>query len=148
MTTLIHATIVMERRYNASPARVFDAWADIEARKRWSAPTPEIAIEYDANDFREGGRDVSYCVENGKREHVAEVTYLDIRQDKSIVFAEAVSLHGKKLSTALISVELRPHGAGTELLLTMQIAAFDAAMENGYQFGWGAALDNLAEEFA
>jgi len=148
MTTLLHATLVMERRYNASPARVFDAWANVEARKRWSAPTPEIAIEYEASDFREGGRDVSYCIENGKRAHVAEVTYLDIRQDQSIVFAEAVSLHGKKLSTALISVELLPHGAGTELLLTIQIAAFDAQMEDGYQFGWSAALDGLAKEFA
>lgn len=148
MPTIIHATLVMERRYSASPKRVFDAWGNVEARKRWSAPTPEIGIEYEASEFREGGRDVSYCVENGKRAHLAEVTYLDIRQDQSIVFAEAVSLHGAKLSTALISVELLPHGAGTELPLTMQIAAFDAEMENGYQFGWSAALDNLAEEFA
>ncbi|PZO48264.1 MAG: hypothetical protein DCF16_16570 [Alphaproteobacteria bacterium] len=148
MTTILHATLVMERRYNASPKRVFDAWENVEARKRWSAPAPDIAIEYERSEFREGGRDISHCVENGKRAHVAEVTYLDIRQDQSIVVAEAVSLHGKKLSTALISVELMPHGAGTELLLTMQIAAFDAEMENGYQFGWSAALDNLAKEFA
>ena len=31
----------------------------------------------------------------------------------------------------------------------MQIASFDdAGMEQGYQFGWNAALDNLAKEFA
>jgi len=31
----------------------------------------------------------------------------------------------------------------------MQIASFDdAGMEAGYQFGWSAALDNLAKEFS
>lgn len=144
---LTHATLVLERRYNASPARVFDAWADVEARKRWSTPSPKIAIEYERSEFTEGGRDVSYCIENGRRAHVAEVTYLDIRQDTCIVFAEAVSLHGKKLSTALISVEFEPHGTGAELTVTLQIAAFDPSMETGYQFGWSAALDNLAGEF-
>jgi uncharacterized protein YndB with AHSA1/START domain len=147
MLTLTHATIVMERRFKAAPARVFAAWADIEARKRWSAPTDTISIEYETTDFREGGRDVSHCIENGKREHAATVTYLDIQPDKSIVFAEAVSLHGKRLSAALICVELRPRGGETELLLTMQIAAFDPNMEQGYQFGWSSALDNLAKEF-
>jgi hypothetical protein len=30
----------------------------------------------------------------------------------------------------------------------MQIASFDDAnMEQGYQFGWSSALDNLAKEF-
>jgi uncharacterized protein YndB with AHSA1/START domain len=146
--TLAHATIVMERRYNASPARVFAAWADTDARKRWSAPSDTISIEYETADFREGGRDVSHCVENGERAHVADVTYLDIQPDKSIVFAEAVSLHGTRLSAALICVELRPRGGETNLLLTMQIAAFDPSMEQGYQFGWSSALDNLAKEFS
>jgi uncharacterized protein YndB with AHSA1/START domain len=148
MTTLTHATLVLERRYEATPSRVFNAWADVEARKRWSTPAPTISIEYERSEFKEGGRDVSYCVENGKREHVADVTYLHIAQDRSIVFAEAVSLHGKKLSTALISVEFAAAGAGTALLVTLQIAAFDADMENGYQFGWSSALDNLTKEFA
>jgi uncharacterized protein YndB with AHSA1/START domain len=57
MTTIAHATIVMDRTLNAAPARVFAAWADVEARKRWSAPADNIRIEYEAADFREGGRE-------------------------------------------------------------------------------------------
>jgi hypothetical protein len=46
-------------------------------------------------------------------------------------------------------VELTAKDTGAHLLLTMQIASFDEAnMEQGYQFGWSAALDNLAKEFA
>jgi uncharacterized protein YndB with AHSA1/START domain len=149
MTTIAHATIVMDRTYNASPARVFAAWADLEARKRWSAPTENIRIEYEESDFREGGRDVSRCIEPGNEDYLAAVTYIDIKRDQRIAFIEDV-VHGKKrVSAALISVELAPKAAATHLRLTMQIASFDEAnMERGYQFGWSAALDNLAKEFS
>lgn len=149
MTTIAHATIVMERTYNASPERVFAAWADVEARKRWSAPADNIRIEYEAADFREGGKDVSRCIEPGNADYVATVNYLDIRKNQRLVFAEDVVHGAKRVSAALISMELTPKGADTHLALTMQIASFDeAGMEAGYQFGWSSALDNLAKEFS
>lgn len=148
MTALAHATIVMERTYNATPERVFAAWADVEARKRWSAPTEGIRIEYEAADFREGGVDVSRCIEPGNTDYVARVTYIDIRPDARILFAEDVSHGAARVSAALISVEISPENAGSRLLLTMQIASLDGSnMEAGYQFGWSSALDNLAKEF-
>jgi len=149
MTAIAHATVVMERSYNASPARVFNAWSDVEARKRWSAPTDAIRIEYEAADFREGGKDVSRCIEPDNADFVATVNYIEIRKDQRIVFAEDVVHGNKRVSAALISVELAPKGDATRLALTMQIASFDGAgMEQGYQFGWSAALDNLAKEFS
>ena len=33
-----HATIVVERTYAASPARVFAAWSDKDALLRWGNP--------------------------------------------------------------------------------------------------------------
>ena len=148
MNTIAHATIVMERTYNASPSRVFAAWSDVEARKRWSAPADDIRIEYEEADFREGGRDLSRCIEPGTEDYIAAVTYIDIKRDQRIAFVEDIAHGRKRVSAALISVELSPQGAATRLLLTMQIASFDeAGMEQGYQFGWNAALDNLAKEF-
>lgn len=150
MPVIAHATLVMERTFSASAARVFAAWSDVEARKRWSAPADNIRIEYEAADFREGGKDVSRCIEPRNADYVATVNYLDIRRDQRIVFAEDVVHGDKRVSAALISVELSPLGpAATQLALTMQIASFDeAGMEQGYQFGWSAALDNLAKEFS
>jgi len=149
MTTLAHATLVMERTYEASPARVYAAWADVEARKRWSAPADNIRIVYEEADFREGGRDVSRCIEPGNADYVATVTYLDIRKDQRIVFVEDVAHGGTRVSSALISMELTPRASATRLALTLQITSFDSAgMEAGYQFGWSAALDNLGKEFA
>lgn len=148
MPAIAHATIAMERTYNATPQRVFAAWADVEARKRWSSPADNIRIEYEAADFREGGRDVSRCIEPGNADYVATVTYLDIRKDQRIVFAEDVVHGDQRVSAALISVELTEQDSATRLSLTLRIASFDdAKMEAGYQFGWSAALDNLAKEF-
>lgn len=148
MTTIAHTTIVMERTYNAAPARVFRAWADPEAKARWSAPTPSVVIKYEAADFREGGRDIVRCIEPDQADYVATVHYLDLRTDRRIVFAEEVSNGASRVSAALISIELTPKGGGTHLLLTMQIASLDGSnMEQGYQFGWSAALDSLAKEF-
>jgi uncharacterized protein YndB with AHSA1/START domain len=148
MTTLAHATLIMERTYKAAPARVFAAWESVEARLRWSAPTEATKIVYDRAEFREGGVDVSRCIEPGLADFVAEVHYLNIQRDSRIVFAESVRQGGKQMSAALISVEIAPKPDGAYLLLTMQIAAFDGSgMEAGYQQGWTAALDNLVREF-
>ena len=149
MVGISHATLVMARTYNAPPQRVFAAWADVEARKRWSAPAENIAIVYEEADFREGGRDVSRCIEPNNEDYIATVYYLDIRNAERLVFAEDVKHGAKRVSTALISITFIPHGAQTQLHLTLQIASFDGSnMEQGYQFGWSAALDNLAKEFA
>lgn len=149
MPDIAHATIVMERDYDAAPSRVFAAWANVDARKRWSAPADDIRIEYEEANFSEGGRDVSRCIEPGNEDFIATVHYLDIRADERIVFAEDVKHGAKRVSAALISVVLSSHGGKTHLHLTLQIASFDGSdMEQGYQFGWSAALDNLAKEFA
>jgi len=149
MSTIAHTTMIMERTYNASATRVFKAWADVDARARWSTPASHMRIDYETADFRVGGQDISRCIEPGTADYVATVYYLDIRDDVRIVFAENVAHGGKRQSAALISVELTPKGDATHLLLTMQIASFDdTGMEAGYEQGWNAALDNLAKDFA
>lgn len=148
MTTITHATIVMERTYNAAPARVFHAWQDRKARERWQAPDETIQIRYEDADFRQGGRDVARCIEADGAEFLATVYYLEIRRDQRIVFTEAVAQRNANVSAALISVELSQVSAGTLQRVTMQIASFDeSGMEKGYEHGWSMALDNLAKEF-
>ena len=50
-----HATIVIERRYPASPERTFGAWADAEAKARWIG-VPEGGLELDRTSRRHCGR--------------------------------------------------------------------------------------------
>lgn len=50
-----HATFVIERIYDASPARVFAAWSNPAAKVRWFACHTEREAKYEL-DFRVGGR--------------------------------------------------------------------------------------------
>lgn len=146
-TSVLTELISMERTYNASPARVFAAWSDAKARERWGRPNDEEFIVYDETDFRVGGEDVSRCGPKGDLRWLARVRYMEIIPDARIVMAEHVSEAGAAKASALIAIELEPVGKATTLKLTLQIAAFDPGMAGGYNYGWTAALDNLAKEF-
>jgi len=140
-----HGTLVLERFYDAAPARVFAAWADVEARKRWGPPG--VDYEFLEADFRVGGRDVSRCGPAGELPYLAELVYCDIAPDRRIVFAGTVSRGGARLSCALTTVEIEPSGRRTRLRLTEQIAALDGSgMVEGHEEGWSAGLDQLAHE--
>ena len=53
-----HDTFVIERTYGASPARVFRAWPDPEAKARWFAGAEGPGNGYEL-DFRVDGREVN-----------------------------------------------------------------------------------------
>lgn len=147
--SLLHIeTIVMERSYRASPARVFAAWGDVEARSRWGRPSPDVIIVYDKADFRVGGLDDSRCGTPDDLRFRAVVRYLEITQDRRIIFAEHVSEAGEPRAASLITVDVTPEAAGTRLTLTLQVSSIDGPeMLQGYRQGWEPALDNLAAEF-
>jgi len=143
-----HATIVLERVYDAAPARVFKALADPQARMRWGTPSKDVELVYDKADFRVGGLDVSRCGPRGKLIYRVETRYMDIEPEYRIVSTEVVSEGWNRLSVSLITVELQAIGRSTRLMLTDQIAAFGGKdMIAGSEAGFSAALTNLAAEF-
>ncbi|QPC90486.1 SRPBCC family protein [Mesorhizobium sp. INR15] len=147
--SVTHATIVLERIYEASPARVFQALADPQARARWGTPSKNIDLVYDQADFRVAGLDISRCGPRGNLVYQVETRYMDIEPEQRIVSTEVVREGGNRLSVSLITVELQAVGSSTRLVLTDQIAAFGGKdMIAGSEAGFSAALTNLAAEFA
>ncbi len=49
----VHATFVLERTYEASPAQVFAAWATPAAKARWFGPDEETGESLGADLQRE-----------------------------------------------------------------------------------------------
>ena len=146
--SVVRKTVVIERTYKASPARVFAAWESVEARLRWSKPYPNTGLVYDAHDFRVGGKDIVRCGPADDMRFQAEVHYLDIVPGKRLIFSERINEAGKPMATALLTVEFFANGKDTHQVVTMQIAALDASdMIEGYKEGWEPTLDNLAKEF-
>ena len=140
-----HATFAVERTYDASPARVFAAWADPEAKARWFGDPDQGVAEYEL-DFRVGGREINRGTVEGQT-YTYEARYQDIVPDERIVYAYDMHADEARISVSLGTVELRPDGEGTRLTYTEQGAFLDGldTAEQRRQ-GTGGILDALGAE--
>lgn len=121
-----HTSFVLERRFKASPARAFHAWADPDAKRRWSDCHAEVGtIEYTI-DFRVGGRELHRAVLPDGRPQFIDKVFLEIVPDARIIFAYTMEAAGRHLSASLVTVEFNADGAGTRLTLTEQLATSTA----------------------
>jgi uncharacterized protein YndB with AHSA1/START domain len=112
-----HSTFVIERTYDASPGRVFAAWADKAAKSQWFGPPGEQEHEL---DFREGGRERFEAAVHGAV-YTYDGRYEDIVPDERIVYTYTMYLDGQRISASVTTVELAGEGAGrTHLRFTEQ----------------------------
>ena len=125
MTSATHTSFVIERRFAARPAAVFGAWADLEAKKRWSDCHVEEAETELTMDFRPGGRESYRAQLPGGISQRVEKVFFDIVPDARIVFAYDVEIGGKRLSASLVTVEFSAEGDATLMRMTEQLAYFD-----------------------
>lgn len=146
--TLAQETIILERTYKATPARVFEAWRDPVARERWSKPSDDTGLVYEQADFRVGGEDISRCGPKDDMRFLARVRYLEIVPDARIVVAESIAENGKMSAASLIVIDFEAVGQSTRMTVTMHVSGLDGPeFVEGYREGWNPTLDNLAKEF-
>ena len=145
--SVTHATFVIERTYHASPARVFAAWADPAAKARWFAGPAEWQSGAYALDFRVGGCERASGGPPGGPLHIYEARYQDIVPNERIICAYDMYLDKTRISVSLATVEFKPAGAGTRLVVTEQGAFLDG-YDNPAQREQGTLelLDALGEE--
>jgi len=122
-----HATFVIDRSYDASPARVFAAWADQAAKSRWfGAPDDWETAEY-ALDFRVGGREINRAAAPGEPVYTYEARYADIVPDQRIAYTYTMDCDDTRISVSVTTVEFKPASAGTKLIFTEQGVFLDGA---------------------
>jgi uncharacterized protein YndB with AHSA1/START domain len=126
-----HATFVIERTYDAAPARVFAAFADLNSKRRWFGDPEDSAHTEYALDFRVGGKETIHG-----NQYTFDAVYQDIVPDQRIVTTYDMHMDGVRISVSLATVELTPAGGGTQLVYTEQGAFLDgldtpAAREHG-----------------
>ena len=140
-----HATFTVERIYDAAPARVFAAWSTKEAKARWFAGGEEWTEIERSFDFRIGGSEhASGAWRNGTVTRF-DSRYHDIVPNERIVYAYDMHLGEKHISISLATVEFKPAGTGTRLILTEQGVYLDGYDDAGArEQGTGVLLDRLA----
>jgi uncharacterized protein YndB with AHSA1/START domain len=123
--SVTHATFVLERNYDAPPARVFNAFADPVAKARWFAGPEEWVTAETAMDFRVGGREINNGGPKGGPTHFFEARYQDIVPNERIVYTYDMRMNDTRISVSLTTIELKPDGSGTRLIFTEQGAFLD-----------------------
>jgi uncharacterized protein YndB with AHSA1/START domain len=120
-----HSTFVIDRTYEASPARVFNAFADPKAKAAWFAGPDDWEQGKHQLDFRIGGRERASGGPPGGPVHTYEALYQDIVADERIVYTYEMHLDENRISVSLATVELKPAGSGTRLIYTEQAVHLD-----------------------
>jgi uncharacterized protein YndB with AHSA1/START domain len=123
--SVTHATFVIERTYDATPARVFAAWSDPVAKRRWFVGPGDWEDGGYKLDFRVGGREHSSGGPKGGPIHSYDATYQDIVPNERIIIAYDMHADDTRISVSLATVDLKPAGNGTKLTFTEQGAFLD-----------------------
>ena len=146
-SSVVHSTFSIERTYPVSASRVFSAFANQAAKRRWFAEGEGWEVEEFTSDFRVGGREFSRFRFEGGAPIRNETVYQDIVPDRRIVFAYSMAVGDQRISVSLATVEIGPSGEGTRLVYTEQGAFFDGADKpEGREAGIRELLEKLGEE--
>jgi uncharacterized protein YndB with AHSA1/START domain len=129
--SVTHATFVIERIYDAAPRRVFAAWSDPAAKRRWFVGPSDWEDTGYSLDFRVGGREHSSGGPKGGPIHSYDAIYQDIVPNERIIISYDMHLDGNHISVSLATVELKPSGKGTRLTFTEQGAFLDGYDDSG-----------------
>jgi uncharacterized protein YndB with AHSA1/START domain len=158
MTTMqqlstIHSTFVLERSYPTAPERIFAAFADPAKKRRWFLEGGNNEVLEFEMDFRVGGSERARVLhKEGPIQGMTisnDIRYQDIVPNSRVVTTYSMTLGDKRISVSLVTLELVPTEAGTDLILTHQGAYFEGA--DGPQMreqGWRHLLERLGKEMA
>jgi uncharacterized protein YndB with AHSA1/START domain len=144
-----HVSFTIERRYDVSPETVFGAWADPAAKAHWFSWPAEWVVTPHELDFRVGGREAHSGGPSGGPVHTYRAIYWDIVPDERIVYTYEMLMNEARVSVSLATIDLKPEGERTLLILT-EHGAFLDGLESpaGREQGWGSLLDALARALA
>lgn len=142
MQTSSVPALVMRRVYAAAPERVYAAWTDPQLAQQFLSPG-EVQTCDVAMDVRAGG---AYRI--GMKRPDGDVWYVRGTYREVIPNARLVMTwqweedDPSEEHESLLTIDLAPHGSGTELTLRHERLA-NLESREGHEHGWTSILDNL-----
>lgn len=141
------ATMTLNRKVNATPARVFDAMTNAKARAIWAAPDADSVVQIvDQPDPAPGVREVS-AVGPAENPYVTVHTdWIVMEAPKRLIYTETLLAEGETLAVTLAVAELSAQGDGTQLDLHLDLASFvGEEMRGEIESGNRHAIDSLVK---
>lgn len=140
----VHGSFTLERVYDASPARVFRAWADPAIKARWFGGLEGWQMLERSIDFRVGGKERLSGRKGSGVVSTFDAVYHDIVPERRIIYCYDMRLDGRHISVSLATITLQPEGAGTRLTMTEQGVFLDDYEDGGSrEHGTRILLDRL-----
>jgi uncharacterized protein YndB with AHSA1/START domain len=133
-------SLLIERRYDASPEQVWHAWTDPQALTRWFGPEETEAVLEAEVDVRVGGRyRIAFTTNDGERHDVGGV-YQVVQRPHKLVFTWAWRTTPERES--LVSILLQADGSGTRLAFRHE-QFFDEVARDNHRRGWAGTFEKL-----
>lgn len=129
------------RQYPVAPEKVWRAWTDAQAVKKWWGPTPGDPVSVAELDVRVGGR--FRMVFGGPKgtDHEVAGKYLEVVPNRKLVFTWTWPRTTPERESQ-VTIVFRAVGGGTELdFLHEQF--FDEKVRDDHKRGWSGLLDKL-----
>lgn len=145
-TAIDETTRLQVRRIYAAPVgAVYAAWTEPEQVGRWMAPSDDFRSTEATIDLRVGGRyRIVMHGPEGEAHRVGGV-YREIVPNRKLVYTWAWESTPERES--MVTIEFRPSGQGTELILTHERFA-DTEARDKHQHGWKGCLERLGRYVA
>ncbi len=135
--------LVIRRTIAAPPEAIFAAWTDARGMQEWMRPGDMLRAEV-ALDVHVGGKfRIVMHGREGRYEHTGEYRVVDPPKRLAFTWVSA-NTQGR---VTLVTIDLRPAGPGTELVLTHEDLPDQVAVER-HSGGWGRILELLGERLA
>lgn len=136
-------TMEIVESFNSDIEKVFNWYSDINKRIKWCVPDGSL-IEFVENDFSIGGRDVTKCGLPGHLEFITEINYIEIINNRLIIFSEKVLKDDNLLACSLNTLKYDLSGNKSELKIILHVNSFvGEEMLVGYLNGWRSVISNL-----
>ena len=134
-------SLTIVKFYESPVAKVFQAWGDSEAIKKWFISKPGQSVPICDVDFRVGGKYKIGFLNEGKSSDgvpfIVSGEYLEIISNKKIVFTWNFGN-----GDSVVTLYFQEKGSGTELTLTHEELENDESVKNHTQ-GWTGCLATL-----
>jgi uncharacterized protein YndB with AHSA1/START domain len=121
--SVVHASFTITRIWNASPARVFEAFANEKAKDKWFSGPGKWTLVSRSFDFCEGGVEtLAGRWESGVVTRF-DCVYRDIvppseKGEARIIYTYNMFVDDRKISVSQAAIELKAEGNGTKFVLT------------------------------
>jgi uncharacterized protein YndB with AHSA1/START domain len=134
-------SLTLNRHYPVAPEKVWRAWTDPQAVKRWWGPTPGEPVSLAELDVRVGGRfRIVFGGPDGKA-HECAGTYKEVVPNQKLVFTWCWP-NSTPERVSVVTIVFKDLGGTTELLFKHE-QLFDEAARDGHKRGWTGALEGL-----